>query len=410
MAETLVDQQGEGTKKQHAEDSDAARFDVRSEHFDAKLALQKPEKVKLPQKVFPLENLSRTRPLLPVSHPDHLQRRVVNPLLRAKESDAVARRRENEQRRLERKVKRKEVERFENPLHTLVDSFADGGPLEILRRCVQTKTRVRVIVGSAQDGVRGTCIGHLRGFDKFMNLFLNDAEESYATTAFVTVSEEAALSGTVQELTQFMQVYSPAKVGNAVAIAQKYNGRETDLWRFLYQKYGLTQRVQDALAQGKTAYAQGAASPEGLLPAGVRGKPLEGSLDARARELLRRHRGREAVLMCKLGVANAEERSIESSRSLFHANHDWTGAAVEAAPASSSEVDVCAEWVQRASLKYEGRVFYHNTRTKTSVWEPPEGVRFKTVEVPVVRRRKLRQTILRGDNVIMCSPVTPFAT
>lgn len=381
----------------HEEDE---TFDIRSPYFDAKKALAEPGRVKLPQKVFPLENLSHARPLLPPSHQDYVKRRIVNSILRAQENDAINRRKANEAERKERKERREQSENFENPLLVLAQSFSEG-PNSVLKQCMEKKVKIRVITGTAQNGIRGSCVGYLQGFDKYMNLFLSDVEETYSTIATAVVSMDIKKITLEDQLFGFLRIYSPSKAANAPVIARKYAGKETELWQFLHVKYGLVDRVRDALTSTKTCFAECAASPSGELPAGFLGKQLQGSLQERSEELLRRYRGREPILMSKLGIADTQELQAQERQSLFHKEHTWTGAQFQSA---SSELDLDAEWIQRESLKYSGRFFYYNTKTKQSVWEKPADVNFRTIEYSVIRHRNLRQTILRGDNVVMCSP------
>lgn len=53
-----------------------------------------------------------------------------------------------------------------------------GGPLGVLRSWHEQKRRVRVVTRHA-CGVRGTAVGLLAAYDKFMNLVLQDVHEQY---------------------------------------------------------------------------------------------------------------------------------------------------------------------------------------------------------------------------------------
>ncbi len=57
-------------------------------------------------------------------------------------------------------------------------SKPDFGPLSVLKRCVDDKTRVRVIL-RGPVGIRGHCTGYLIAFDKHWNLALVDVDETY---------------------------------------------------------------------------------------------------------------------------------------------------------------------------------------------------------------------------------------
>ena len=60
-----------------------------------------------------------------------------------------------------------------------------GGPLALLKRAYDSKSRVRVVTRHAR-GVRGTAVGALAGFDVFFNLILRDVVEEYSVRVPVT--------------------------------------------------------------------------------------------------------------------------------------------------------------------------------------------------------------------------------
>lgn len=70
--------------------------------------------------------------------------------------------------------------RDRNPRVTLADIMEQvkEGPLRLLATWAQQGARVRVVTRHA-GGVRGTATGVLRGFDRFMNLLLQDVAEVY---------------------------------------------------------------------------------------------------------------------------------------------------------------------------------------------------------------------------------------
>ena len=59
------------------------------------------------------------------------------------------------------------------------------GPLSLLKRAYDSKSRVRVLTRHAR-GVRGSAVGTLCGFDVFMNLILKDVVEEYSVRVSVT--------------------------------------------------------------------------------------------------------------------------------------------------------------------------------------------------------------------------------
>lgn len=56
---------------------------------------------------------------------------------------------------------------------------ADGGPLSVLSKCVEKRSRVKVVTRK-RDGIRGSCTGIIVAFDKHWNLALIDVDETYS--------------------------------------------------------------------------------------------------------------------------------------------------------------------------------------------------------------------------------------
>lgn len=350
-----------------------AALDVRSALFDAEAALLERNaasvRASLPQHVFPLANLGQARRLLPRGHRHHEGRRIVD---RAQLPGEAERRAEAERMRVEKRQLQQARTAFDNPLDALVRSF-ERGPLRMLRDAAEAKTKVRVVTRRPR-GVRGTCEGFVRSFDKFMNLLLLDVDEEYTTMEYACVSSDGWKSNLEHQVKAFLHTYCPEKSGNLAAIVAKYGGQDGDraLWQHLHTKYGLLARVAAGLAVGA-------------------GGDVQETLELRARERLFVYRGREHVLMRKMGIANEKELAVRCGNEP-NKRHD-------------EPVAVHATWVRRESAKHKGRFFYFNTVTKQSVWGAPEGVTFKLVKHLAHHKRHLSQVLLRGDCVISCSPL-----
>jgi small nuclear ribonucleoprotein (snRNP)-like protein len=78
-----------------------------------------------------------------------------------------------------------------NPLQEIMDAVTSG-PLLLLKRACADRARVRVVTRHSR-GVRGTAVGTLVAFDKYMNLVLRDVEEDY--TVLLRLEREQLESG-----------------------------------------------------------------------------------------------------------------------------------------------------------------------------------------------------------------------
>lgn len=112
-------------------------------------------------------------------------------------------------------------------LDVMMEKLSDG-PFGVLRKCLDEKARVRVMTRRIA-GVRGTCTGYLRAFDKHMNMVLIDVDEDYLQVYFEDVlvddidasprslpkgwSRRTAVDGTVyfQHMSGFQQVEPPER-------------------------------------------------------------------------------------------------------------------------------------------------------------------------------------------------------
>mmetsp|Transcript_18265 Transcript_18265/g.33782 ORF Transcript_18265/g.33782 Transcript_18265/m.33782 type:complete len:358 (+) Transcript_18265:82-1155(+) len=344
------------------------RLDVCSKTFNPELALERG--AKLPCKVYPLENLNAARILLPSSHADALTKEE-----RARRHKAAAFRLSHGEERAKkaaverearRKLRQQEALAFVNPIDAIMNRFQEG-PLSLLYHCAKNKARVKVTLRRI-DGIRGTLTGILRSFDKHWNMILIDAEEEYKVYEYIKVSADGFKSTTELKLKKFFQVYCPEKAENAGVIAQKYHGRDAQLWEFLHKRYGLLERVEEELVRGI-------------------GHREHNEVTEKATKMLLAYAGREPVLMRKLGIANESESVAKFGN--------------QASNLGDAETVVYAEWVRKESIQYPGKFFFFNAKTKESRWTPPRGVIWKELRYLVTKKRFLMQTLVRGDNVIM---------
>ncbi|KAK6474780.1 U7 snRNA-associated Sm-like protein LSm11 [Huso huso] len=181
-----------GTGRQAETDSDVdsqrARLDVSSDHFDPLLALYSPD-IPLPYpNVKCFNNLAEYESFLKggrgrakpenvekknrkskkgVPDPERLERlkklMVNNP---ANEEEGGSGRK-----RLPRRAKAPKNVLTRMPLHA-------GSPLGELHRCVKERLKIKVHIRTFK-GLRGVCSGFLVAFDKFWNMALVDVDETY---------------------------------------------------------------------------------------------------------------------------------------------------------------------------------------------------------------------------------------
>jgi small nuclear ribonucleoprotein (snRNP)-like protein len=161
-------------------------LDVLSPNFDAGLALRS-NRIQLPHKVAALDNLHKARGLLPPSHPHFsaytlldrhkLPRKNANPNgpiaeagASAASADADASRRE------QRRSKIEQDEQYSNVMLALAENTTEG-PMMVLKKAFDSRKRVKIWTRGI-GGVRGTCIGFIKAFDRHMNLLLFDVDET----------------------------------------------------------------------------------------------------------------------------------------------------------------------------------------------------------------------------------------
>jgi small nuclear ribonucleoprotein (snRNP)-like protein len=140
-------------------------LDFRSSQFNPLMALNT-ESLRPPVAVRPLDNLSKTRDLLPPDHEDFsasVAMGIIDP------GAAEIRQRKNNP-SAEQQV-REDASNPGKKLLRIIAEKAGEGPLKLLLECLQSKSKIRVTIRHV-NGVRGTCTGLLKGFDKHMNLIL----------------------------------------------------------------------------------------------------------------------------------------------------------------------------------------------------------------------------------------------
>ena len=158
-------------------DAGAGATDFLSWGFDAAVALRT-EGLQPPEpRVRALDNVAMCRRLLP---PDVEGSAAAQPPRQKQELSAeqvAAKERAKARADQFRAQQAAQQEARERHLPTLLD-LAARGPLQLLARAVAEGSRVRVVTRHSH-GVRGVAVGHLRAFDRRMNLVLHAADEDY---------------------------------------------------------------------------------------------------------------------------------------------------------------------------------------------------------------------------------------
>ena len=161
------------------------RLDFLSPSFDARLALSTPG-LRPPDARAPvLDNVSACRRLLPPG---------------AEGAFETVRPPPQPQRRKQQEQQQQQPSHPKPKRVPALDAIAEAstsadGPLSLLKRAYETKSRVGVVTRHA-SGVRGTAVGRLCGFDVFMNLILRDVVEDY-TVRVPVVRERPPRGGEV---------------------------------------------------------------------------------------------------------------------------------------------------------------------------------------------------------------------
>lgn len=170
-------------------------LDFFSEHFDALRALYTKGLQPPIPKVKVLDNVVKCRLILPPELPDSWSAwNAAHPKIEP--SEESARHKELAKHRTAAVMKREQDKAAKgNTLDKITEKFKEG-PLLLLRRYYSTSVRLQVVTRHA-SGVRGTAVGYLHGFDKFMNLVLMNVDETYTVMVrvphpyIVTVDEPA---------------------------------------------------------------------------------------------------------------------------------------------------------------------------------------------------------------------------
>ena len=153
-------------------------LDFRSSAFDPLLALQAKGIHKFIN-ISALDNLSKCRNLLPKCHSAHASKADVQNKVDKKKSSAAA---------PILKTKMKHPKKKTGPIHEIVNSFPSRGPLSMLKKCLDEKRRVVVLLRRV-NGLRGKIVGWLKAVDKHLNIVLMDVKET-----FIPMEMEASMT------------------------------------------------------------------------------------------------------------------------------------------------------------------------------------------------------------------------
>ncbi|KAK9818736.1 hypothetical protein WJX74_005626 [Apatococcus lobatus] len=167
-------------------------LDFLGPHFNALKALRTKGMQPPNIKVRPLDNVYLTRGLLPDDDPDSFVARLAKNPRPVRSEEAKAQIARDKSRVLYVARERERLAEKGSALERLV-ARVTRGPLLLLRRCYENKTAVRVVTRHSH-GVRGVATGHLLGFDKYMNMVLQNVEESYTVLLRVQRSKLVILT------------------------------------------------------------------------------------------------------------------------------------------------------------------------------------------------------------------------
>ena len=174
-------------QRQSSDRPSSAALDFLSPAFDAALALSTPGLLPPDPRAPVLDNVTACRRLLPPGAEGAFPGGAGGGAAAA----AAAEKKASSSRPLTTAaaaVARQSRPRRVPALDAIAESSAGGGsdgPLALLKRAYDAKSRVRVVTRHAR-GVRGSAVGTLAGFDVFFNLILKDVVEEYTVRVPVT--------------------------------------------------------------------------------------------------------------------------------------------------------------------------------------------------------------------------------
>ena len=166
----------------------AAKLDFASPHFDPLFALREGVKgaFKPPRDVRPLDYVGKFRGFLPKRDPHFVDYTAPR---KGRSAESIAAQAAAKERAMRFKAKAAEFATREKVIDVLAaESRARGGPLSVLVKAFDEGRRVRVATRH-RTGIRGVATAYVKAFDVYMNMVLQDVQETYSVRLRHTVED-----------------------------------------------------------------------------------------------------------------------------------------------------------------------------------------------------------------------------
>ena len=165
-----------------------AKLDFTSPHFDPLFALREGVKgaFKPPRDVRPLDYVGKFRGFLPKRDPHFVDYTAPR---KGRSAESIAAQAAAKERAMRFKAKAAEFATREKVIDVLAaESRARGGPLSVLVKAFDEGRRVRVATRH-RTGIRGVATAYVKAFDVYMNMVLQDVQETYSVRLRHTVED-----------------------------------------------------------------------------------------------------------------------------------------------------------------------------------------------------------------------------
>ena len=166
----------------------AAKLDFSSPHFDPLFALREGVKgaFKPPRDVRPLDYVGKFRGFLPKRDPHFVDYTAPR---KGRSAESIAAQAAAKERAMRFRAKAAEFATREKVIDVLAaESRGRGGPLSVLVKAFDEGRRVRVATRH-RTGIRGVATAYVKAFDVYMNMVLQDVQETYSVRLRHTVED-----------------------------------------------------------------------------------------------------------------------------------------------------------------------------------------------------------------------------